>query len=187
MALDKPKLADVGALIRGGKLREGTIPICLAGDLVGEWEALDVQRRQADKTGDGSLSGGPAAAIVARMEELRGPILESTVEFRLRAVTNRRWLELVALHPPRKDNEGNVIRRDILVQVNYDTFFEALLPESIIDPVLDADTLRLLLDERLTHQQYEDLTTMAWNLNQSSVNVPFSPAVSPNRTNSSTT
>lgn len=183
MALDKPKLADVGALIRGGKLREGTIPICLAGDLVGEWEALDTQRRRESGTDSGSLSGG---SIVAQMEELRGRMLESTVDFRLRAVPNRRWQELVALHPPRKDDQGNVIRRDML-QVNYDTFFEALLPEAIIDPVLDADTLRLLLDERLTHQQYEDLTTVAWNLNQTSVNVPFSLVASPSQTNSSTT
>lgn len=182
----KPKLADVGALIRGAHThrREGTISICFAGDLVAQWEALDAQRRRVELAGGDSLAGSGAASFQAQMDELLPRMQESTVDFRLRAVSRRRWTELVAAHPPRKDAEGNVIRRDMLVQVNYEAFFDALIPESLIEPELDAETLRLLLDEQLTFAQYEALTTLGWNLNLSDVSVPFSPAASPSPPNS---
>jgi hypothetical protein len=186
MAPDKPKLADVGALIRGAHnhRREGTVPICFAGDLVAQYEALDAQRRRAELSGGDSLAGSGASVIQAQMDELREQMQESTVDFRLRAVSRRRWTELVAAHPPRKDADGNVVRRDMVVQVHYEAFFDALIPESLIEPQLDGETLRLLLDEQLTFAQYEELTTLAWNLNLSNVSVPFSPAASPSPPNS---
>lgn len=183
MSLDRPQLADVGALVRGAKLREGTVSVCLAGDLVGEWDALAEQLRQA---GDDNSLAGSSSTIRAQMDELRARMLDATVEFKLTALPRRRFRELKAAHPPRKDEQGNTNTRDYL-GVNYDTFMDALLRAAIVEPKLDEETLTLLLDERLTDRQYEDLTDVAWNLNRVTVSVPFSQAASPNQTSTSNT
>jgi hypothetical protein len=69
----------------------------------------------------------------------------------------------------------------MLVRVNSETFFEPLIRESIVSPVLDDETLTVLLDERLTDAQWNDLTTVVWNLNEARINVPFSSAASTSR------
>jgi hypothetical protein len=181
VSLDKPRLPDVGALIRDrATLREHIHRVCLAGELVGEYEELERQLREV--RGEDSLAS-PAGAIRARMDELRGEMAEETAEFRLRALPRKKFRELIAAHPPRKDDDGNVIQRDYL-GVNYESFFDALIRKSIVEPAIDADTLTLLLDERLTDRQFEDFTDVVWNLNRASVNVPFSPAASPSQPSS---
>lgn len=163
--------ADPLALIRGARLPQRTIRVCLAADLVAEWEELDRQRKEVARTD--SLAD-PAGGINASMEKLREEMTAHTVLFRLQALPKRRWRELFAAHPPRKDEKGEPIRRDVMLGVHYENFFDALLKESIVDPKLDDETLTLLLEEKLTDRQWEELTDVAWNLNRGSVNVPFS-------------
>lgn len=180
MSLDRPRLADVGTLVRGAKLREGTVSVCLAGDLVGEWEALAEQLAQIP-AGD-SMAGSGAGPIRERMNELCGQMLEQTVEFTLTALPRRLFRELKAAHPPRRDAEGKLLDPRDGLGVNYDTFMDALVRAAIVEPKLDDETLTLLLDERLTDRQYEDLTDVAWNLNRQTVSIPFLQAVSPSPT-----
>jgi hypothetical protein len=71
------------------------------------------------------------------------------------------------------------------VGVDYDPFFAALLPLSLVSPVLDEETLTHLVDEVLSNAQWTELTTVMWNLNEGTVDVPFSPAVSPKTKGSS--
>lgn len=178
MTPKRPRLADVdpATLIREGRLPERTIQVCLAADLVGEWEALDSQRSEIDRSD--SLND-PAAQLTAQMDKLRDEMIASTITFRVRALPRRRWRELYAAHPPRKNPDGSTLQRDALLGINYEAFFDALLKESIIEPELDTETLDLLLSERLTDRQWEGLTDVAWNLNRGAVNVPFSQAASP--------
>jgi len=175
----RPRLADVdpATLIREGRLPERTIPVCLAADLVAEWEELDRGRRETSRTD--SLAD-PASAIIAEMEKLRAEMEAATVTFRLRALPRRRWRELFAAHPPRKNPDGSTFQRDFL-GVNYEAFFDALLKEVIVEPQLDDETLDLLLSEKLTDRQWEQLTDVAWNLNRGTVDIPFSQADSQNR------
>lgn len=180
MSPTPPQLADVGVLIRSGALPEKSVPVCLAGDLVAEHEALSRQLHTAQDTD--SLAS-PAGAVRAQMRELAERMAAATVEFRFRALPRRRFRELVAAHPPRRDDNGQLLTRDYL-GVNYEEFFDALIRQSLVAPELDADTLTLLLDEKLTDRQFEDLTDACWNLNRSKVDVPFSPAASPSPTSS---
>lgn len=173
-----PKLADPGALIRGAKLPEKEYRVCVEPDLVAEYEQLVEMRDAAKKVGADSMAGPDTAAVDAQIADLQERMATATVVLRLRALGRRRWRELRDEHPPRKDDEGNVIPADIL-GVNYESFFNALLRESIVEPVLDDETLDLLLDERLTDRQWNDLTDVAWNLNEARISVPFSPAASP--------
>jgi hypothetical protein len=185
VSLDKPRLADVGALVRGAKLREGTVSVCLAGDLVGEWEALAEQLNDAPAAD--SLSGTGGGPIREQMNELRGQMLEATVEFKFTALPRRQFRELKAAHPPRRDADGKLTDPRDGLGINYDSFMDALVRAAIVEPKLDEETLTMLLDERLTDRQYEELTDVAWNLNRATVSVPFLPAASANPTSTSTT
>jgi len=169
---NRPRLADVDAatLIREGRLPEKTHKICLAADLVAEWEALD-ERRRALVHSDSLAS--PVSAIVEQMRSLEADMAASTVTFKLRALPRRRWRELTLKHPPRKNPDGSTVQRDLVVGVNYEQFFDALLKESIIEPELDEDTLELLLNEKLTDKQWEVLTDVAFLLNRAKVDIPF--------------
>lgn len=178
MSPTPPRLADVGALIRTGKLPERTVPVCLAGDLVAEHEHL--QRQLSGAIVEDSLAS-PATAIQAQLRDLVEQMAEHTVEFRFRALPRRRFRDLMAAHPPRKDGDGNPVGRDSL-GVHYESFFDALIRECLVEPKLDEADLTLLLDERLTDAQYEQLTDVVWLLNRAPVSIPFSPAASPSPT-----
>jgi len=186
MTPKRPRLADAdpATLIRDGRLPERTVQVCLAADLVGEWEALDRQRAEVER-GDSMVD--PAAAIKVAMDNLSHEMDAATVTFRLRALSRRQWRELYAAHPPRKNPDGSTLQRDVVLGVHYENFFDALLKASIVDPKLDDETLELLLGEKLTDRQWEGLTDVAWNLNRAPVSVPFLPGGSPNHKTSSTT
>lgn len=179
-----PKLADPGALIRSAKLPEKEYPVCVDPDLVAEYDRLVEARDAAREAGVGSLSGGATAELDEQIAALREEMTAATVVLRLRALPRRRWKELRAEHPPRKGDDGKTLPEDVFVGVHRDEFMAALVREELVEPKLDAETLDLLLDEKLTDAQWNDLTTVAWNLNETKVDVPFSPAVSPSRKNS---
>lgn len=176
-----PKLADPGALIRAGKLPEKDFPVCVDPDLVAEYEQLVEMRDAAKEAGAGSLAGGNTAEIDGQIAAIQAQMEESTVVLKLRALGRLRWKALKDEHPPRKGDDGKTIPEDIFVGVNRQSFFNALVRETIVAPVLDSETLDLLLDEKLTDGQWEDLCTMAWNMNEAKISVPLSSAASPSR------
>jgi hypothetical protein len=174
------------------------VPICLRGDLVAEVE--DFERQLAVVVAgpdDGRMVGTKlsekrlAEAITALEEQMR----ESTVVFRLRALTPARWAALTAEHPPRKGEDGNVDDRDY-IGVNKDTFFPELVRQSVVAPVLDDADWAILFGEvepgpadgedtdsgagghGLTDGQFDALCGAAWALNKRTVDVPFSLAAS---------
>ena len=181
MSPTTPKLADPGALIRGGKLPEKDYPVCVEPDLVAEYEQLVGMREAAKEAGAGSLAGGSTTALDEQIADVQQRMEASTVVLKLRALGRLRWKALKDEHPPRKDADGKTIPEDVFVGVNREAFFNALVRETIAAPVLDAETLDLLLDEKLTDGQWEDLCTIAWNMNEAKISVPLSSAASPSR------
>lgn len=170
---------DIKALIRDARLPEATVAVCLHADLVAEVEAAERELAQEQARPRTSLGdGGRAREIAERIEALRRQMMEYTVEFRLRAMTRPQWRAFVAEHPPRKADDGSVDERDKYIGVNTDTFFPALIRRSVVSPELDDEDWRLLLDERLTDRQVDQLADAAWRLNRRDVDVPFSPAAS---------
>ncbi|TDB82942.1 hypothetical protein E1091_18550 [Micromonospora fluostatini] len=126
------------------------------------------------------------------MEDLRQQMQAETTPFRLRAMPKPRWRAFVGEHPPRKDDEGGIDDRDRVVGVNTETFYTALIRESVVDPALDEEDWAYLLggevqdeqgktlavEARLTSRQFDDLADAAWGLNRRDIDVPFSPAAS---------
>lgn len=164
---------DVAALILGGALPEKVEPVCLALDLAVEYEALQAELAgEAERNAD-SLSGGRSAELRAQLGDLKCRMQAATVPFRFRALPAPKFKALKREHPPRKAEDGTVVVRDGLLEVNEDTFFEPLLRASLVEPILDDATFRVLVDERLTDAQLERLTTICWHLNVRTVDVPF--------------
>ena len=163
-------MKDVKKLIRESRLPEETVPICLRGDLVAQFERLERELERAQQKPSDSLAGSGARAIAERMEAVREQMAAATVEFVLRAMPDDQWYDFRDGHPPR-DGED----KDQGLGVNVDTFFPALLRRSVVSPELDDEDWAAL---KLTAKQRRDLNTAAWNVNQGDVDIPFSAAAS---------
>lgn len=192
----KSKATGIKAAIKGAQLPERTVPICLRGDLSAQIEDLEARHAEALAMAGNSLAGGPEAPadLAEQLAKLREQAAEHIYQFRIRALPRRRWDTLVAAHPPR---EG---KRETL---NPETFFDALVRTSVVEPELDADDWDDLLgvdvehegDCRLddpdttneacpcryavlTHAQFTALADTASDVNSRDTNIPFSPAAS---------
>jgi hypothetical protein len=175
--------ADFTTLLKGAKLPERTVDVCLRGDLRTEFEALERELEQAQQRAADSLAGPGTDDLVARIEAVQAEMREHTYRFVLRAMPKPAWRGLIADHPPRRDPDGTIVDEDRIMEINVGTFWDDLIRRSIIDPVLDDDAWTQLQDA-LTDYQFSELGAAAWGLNRSEVDVPFSHVVSKMRRDS---
>lgn len=187
MSPSKPKLADPGTLIREkAKPRTAEYRVCLDEELIAEHERLLAAREAVKESAKDSLAGADTAKLDAEIEQLLGEIEAVTLTLVVKALPRPQFRALVDKYPQRKDAEGKLTHPGLdQLGVDFDGFMAELIPASLVSPQLDEDTLAVLLDERLTDQQYIELAMLCWSLNKATVDVPFSPAVSTSRRNSS--
>lgn len=166
-------------LLKGAKLPQTSVPVCLRADLTADFEAaereLEALTKQPRK--DDSLAGSPAGVLARRIEELQQEMAAATYPFVLRALPKSKWRALVAEHPPRKDEKGDPLPEDSEVGIHRDAFLDALLKVSVIDPVMTEEEWAEFV-EKITDRQYSDLCDEAWFLNRGEVSVPFSRVAS---------
>jgi hypothetical protein len=175
---------DFKTLLAGARLPERTVPICLRGDLVAEFETLDRQLEALTGREADSLEGNGSDALAERIEALRQQMRDASYTFRLRALARHEFRQLFTDHPPRRDPDTQEFNpRDVNVGVNMDTFFDALIQACTVDPQLTDDQWVELLGAKLTDRQHGTLADAAWYLNRGEVNVPFSQAASLTRRN----
>lgn len=174
---------DFKTLLKGARLPERSVPVCLRGDLVADHEAAERDLEQAKRNPGNSLAGTGEGALVDRIEALQADMQEHTYPFRLRALPRHEFRTLVLAHPPRRegDGDGELIREDAILGVNRETFFDQLIRSCVIDPQLDGQEWDDLLGNKLTDRQHGDLSDAAWFLNRGEVDVPFSLAASRSR------
>lgn len=180
-------MADFEALLDEAELPERTVNVCLQGKLRGDWELLSEQLQEAKQRDRESMSDDGGRSIAEQMEALEERMRAATVAVRLRALEEAdgvpgrtRFNRLLAEHPPRKEN-----RLDATLGLNKDTFFDALIPMSVVDVtahdgdvhVPDGKWVNRMLG-RITAKQWDDLANAAFVLNGGGVDVPFSPAAS---------
>ncbi|MGC5019010.1 hypothetical protein [Micromonospora sp. DT47] len=167
---------DVKDLIRGARLPEATVPLCLRADLVADYERTQRDLSAAQAAAGDSLagSGGAAKALEDRLAALREEMVGSTLTVTLRALPSPRYQALMDEHPPRVVDD-KMDRRDGVFGFNVDTFFTALARACTVAPELDAEDWAALLgdDGKLTDAQVEKLSTAAWKLNKKDVDLPF--------------
>lgn len=182
-----PEELDLDAWIDGAQPAERSIALCLRGDLVARFEELEREFEVANEApGDSLASGSTAAEIRGQMEALQAQMRASTKTVVLRAlVPRKRWQALAEQHPPRRDEEGNVLAEDRRLGVNNDTFWDPAIRACWASPVLTKAQLTKLLDV-LSNNQYDALASLVMLVNQGDVDIPFLPAVSrPSQTSSS--
>lgn len=167
-------MSNFKTLLAAAKLPERTVPVCLQGDLVAEFESLDRALAEAERKNPDSLEGNGTGPILDRMESLRTQMQEHTHEFRLRALPKPKFRALIAAHPPRRNEDGDsILPADSFMGLDTSTFWDALIRACIVDPELDNATWTEL-ENVLTDRQYEVLSDAAWGLNRGDVDIPFS-------------
>lgn len=175
-------MSDAATKLRAGRPAEIVVPICTRGDLVAEFGRLDAQLRQqiARQAADSRIAG-TSTETATRLQDLEVEIVDSTVEFRIRALPRKRWQQLVEEHPPRVADDGSVHDDDADLRLNVETFFPAAIRACTVEPELGDDDWQALLDpdgDLLNDEQYHRLANAAWSMNRRDVSVPFSLAAS---------
>lgn len=169
-------MSTADAILTGARLPEDTVAVCTRLDLVAQWRQLgqELAATRLQAAADPRLAGDGTGDLLQRMEALREQVEAATVTFRLRALSRKRWLDLVERHPARPAEE-----EDVRMGVNRDTFLPALIRASTVSPELTDETWTALLDpdgELLTTQQWRQLWRACWNLNMQQADLPFSVA-----------
>lgn len=174
------------------KRAEDTYPVCLRGDLNADWKVANraLERAQEElRSSSSKETQSDVSGLVERVRAIEAEMAEHTEQWRLRALAPHRFRVLVAEHPPRTGDDGEIVAEDRM-GLNRETFLPALLRASVIEPELDAEDWQWLLgpedddeeadedDGVLNDRQMKDLYDVAWFLNRDQVSVPFSRAAS---------
>lgn len=105
-----------------------TVRLCTDMGLAAQHESLQVAlEEERTKPDSGMLVGNPEAKrLAAEITALEERMKASTVIVEHRALTRKRWVELMEAHPPREGNE-----QDAQFGVNVSTFVDAALADAI--------------------------------------------------------
>lgn len=163
---------DITAELDQAQPQGKTVPICLRGELVEEFERLDGELQEmarVETTAPSLSSGGRKRELAEKVEALRQEMLAKSVPFRLQAIGRKAWNKLNDSHPPREGNDSDRMRG-----FNDETFFPALIRATVVSPTLSADQWTKLLDVQLSPGQFETLAGAAWDLNRRGADIPFS-------------
>lgn len=166
--------------------KTGHVSICFAAQLVGEYEQLESQLKEALRTPATSLKGNGSAVIAQRMDELRMLMLEHTHDLAFEDPGRTKYGEVLAANGPR---EGNAVEQ----QHGYaETFLPALVQACVVSPKISDDDLLTMFgwepgtkgdddpgDEgALSDAQRTALVNAAWEVARRDVSVPFSHVAS---------
>jgi hypothetical protein len=161
--------AGIDEVIAGIKPPEGTVPLCLRGDLQAQWEDLERQLQTSQQTERASLAGNSSAArdLLQQMDEIAEEMRDHERIFRFRGLSHRAYSDLYAAHrlPQEEIEEGDT------EGINRQTFPVALVAACCVDPAMTVAQAEKLCDA-VTDGQWEELFVGARRVNRSLVNVP---------------
>lgn len=161
------------AMITEARLPERTVDVCLRGDLVADFQALEAELDAARIAAGDSLDTG-TGEIIAKMEAIQSLMRENTYPVRLRALKGPDFRALLAQHPARRNEAGEIDAAERGFDFNVDTFFEPLLRACMIDPELVAkDDWNQFLGA-ITDYQFNELAITCLNICRGKVDIPFS-------------
>lgn len=153
-----------------------TVPLFIGpNDLVQRLEALEDELESARSTSIGLESDVPR--LVSEIDAVNEELAQYEFKFKVRALARREWSDLLAAHPPTKEQKKSGERVDF----NPETFPQALLSACLVHPKMTVEQVEELSaggDEGggLTDAQFNVLFNAAVYVSQSGVSVPKSRA-----------
>lgn len=133
-------------------IRVATAKVLLRQDLLARHAELDAELERAivDDAQENRIPIAPRLA--AELIELQQEIDAAKVEFRFRSIGKRAWADLLAAHPPTKEQK----RADPRCTFNPVTFPAAAIAAACIEPKISADEVRRL-EAALNDSQFDIL------------------------------
>lgn len=187
----KATMKNFKTMLGQARLPERTVQVCLRGDLAAAHEAAEKALVDAQAKVSDSKEGNGVGALIAEVERIQEQMREATYPFVIRALPRVRFRALVKAHPPR-EVDGELDKNDANVGFNRETFFEALVKVTTVDPDMGVDVEGYFnallaggsstlgdgdwpeLFDKIVDSQYGDLTDAAWFVNRDEVSVPKS-------------
>lgn len=160
------------------KLKEFRTQLCLRPDLIQKWEAAN--ERLAEVTASGAtntrLAGdGPssqAKKIAREVQAIEQEIEDASAWFEFRALPVAEYQALLVKHPPRKDNQ-----MDMLVGYDRDGFSDALVRACLVDPVFSDEGWKAFM-ATCAPSEWAELRSAVNEVNGGEVAPPKSPLAS---------
>lgn len=160
-------MADIAEILKQAKRREKSVYLCLAGEDIAELDRLERKLAEMGKAwqADSLAASDPREKLAKQVGALRKKIRAAEAEFRLRALGDREWSDLIAAHPsPDADKMWDP-----------ETFGPALISACAVDPAMTPDQVRELF-EVCNGAQRDDLWRGAYEVNTEATSIPFSLA-----------
>ena len=130
-------------------------------------DRIDYLRRQAEAAAEAEQSGprrsgqkSEAMRLAAEHDALVAEANETAVHVKVQALGRKAWRELVDAHPPRDGND-----EDKAAGVNEDTFKDALVAASIVEPEMTEGERVDFLDY-MSSVDYDRIYVTAFSLNR---------------------
>lgn len=160
---------DFDAVKKLASLPTDTLPLCLAGELVGE--IADLERQLAATPAASNVGESPRRVIAEQIAELRERMQESTVDFRLRAMPSKVWTRFWSNMPVRGEKESHAEWSERVHPI-----YTELVSRTCVDPQMTVEQVDEL--SGLLHgSAWIRLTNACIAINAGEVNVPnFSAA-----------
>lgn len=161
----RKSLSEVTARV---KPNTATVRLSLRGDLAEEHERLG-RELEALRGGEEGMSPDPAATELAqRIVDLEAQMRDDEVAFTFEAVGQKAWNDLLAAHPPTKD------QRSAGLDHNPETFAPAAIAASLVDPDPGEDAVAEVeaLADRLSLGQWSRLWGACLKANVSGGDAP---------------
>lgn len=179
----------VAQKLKAAQRAEDRMLIHLPGPQRAEWIRLNEELEQLVNRSAGMLAPDPKQKTLARkITAIEAEMREAGIELTLRALARQRtpatpedevtWKELLKEHEPRKGKDGKPLPEDANLGYNWETFPEALIRASVVDPVMTEEEWAGLLYEVMTDAQFDRCFEKCWRLNRNLVDVPFSSVAS---------
>lgn len=159
---------DILSILEAAELPRTSVPICLKGPLVAEYEQLDAQLQAVAPAA--SLAGDGSAALVARMDDLRAQMLQFEATFTFEALPSRQFSDLRAGIPEKKEGQPDDEWRDL-----YHEWVCLLVATCCVEPTMTPEQVDQL-SVKLSDAQWSQLSNAAWRINANRQDIPFSNA-----------
>lgn len=150
---------------------EQPVSVTTRGDLIGELHRLEGELAAAQDAAAGEGIDDPSGAldIASKIMDLRERVRASERTFTVRSIGEQAWSDLVADHPPTKDD------RERRLPWHPATFWPAAIAASCIQPKLTVEQVGKMLT-RLSSGQMSKLTGAVLAVNGGGDDIPKSDA-----------